>query len=243
MKISEFKFSITFLLIFISFNSFAQLFEGHLTYKIDFEVLPKMKKMGMTKELLVEQMKMEGLFYGSQVTTYSKTGFYRVNFDNSNKTWSIYRPDSNKVYTFIKASDTCSVLDVEIDIESELTKKETKIFILDTVVTILNKPCSVIRIKWQSGYYDYAYHRGLFRVNPVYYQNYKFEGWAEFIKKSECLPLQITKVTEGMMSITYTIVDFKEEKIDDTMFIIPELVPIENDIIPVIRNKKIARIK
>ena len=45
-----------------SINLFGQSFEGTLTYVSDIEVAEKMKKNGITKEMLIAQMKQDGSY-------------------------------------------------------------------------------------------------------------------------------------------------------------------------------------
>ena len=50
----------TLILIFILNLAFGQSFEGTLVYTTDLEISPKLEKMGMTKQSLIEKMKEDG---------------------------------------------------------------------------------------------------------------------------------------------------------------------------------------
>ena len=230
--ISPFKFfiAILFYLSLSPFCSVAQSFEGKLTYKIDFAVLPKMEKMGVTKEIIAEKMKEEGRWHEQQEIYYSEDGFFFCQYDNDDHMWQIYRPDSNKHYTIIDTSDLCTVLDISVDLESKHTNKEPQIIQLDTTLMVFDRPCKAIRIKWKTGYYDYVYSEGFLKVNPANFKNYKYDGWSQYLERSGCLPLMIVKVVNGMMKNTLTLVEVEEINVDHALFQVPRLIPSEENL-------------
>ncbi len=220
------KLLVLILLFSCAFNvSYAQEFEGLLTYKADVEVLPTLKKIGITNEIFKKNMVREGTWYDTLIIMYDNKGFYRVQFGTNFKTWSIYRPDSNKIYTIYDSIDICRSIDASIDLETTVTKQKPKIELIDTTVIINNKICKIVRVKWKSGYYDYFFSKNYLPINPSLYKGHIYDGWYEYLKIANCLPVQIIKVTKDMMKITYTLINTKAEKIDTNLFILPKLIP------------------
>ena len=115
---------ITILLLTITTVLNAQDFEGTLTYFVDFKVSQKMLDMGMTKEMLKTRMESDGTWADTIKTSYKK-GFYKQLNLSTDNSWVIYRPDSNKLYTFQdgEASDICTVTDPSVDLEHKMTGK------------------------------------------------------------------------------------------------------------------------
>lgn len=219
------RIAITLFVIILSLHGklVAQTFEGALTYKVDVIVLPNMQQMGVTKEALVDKMKQSGSFADTQKVYYSKDGSYRIEMKSAQKTWSIYLNDSNKIYSFSDNSTMCTVKDASVDLESTMTGIKPAIKLLDTTVTVNDKPCKVVRVQWNTGYYDYAFSDNFLQVNPDLYKNHIYDGWADYLKIANALPVQITKVTNGMMKITYTLTEVKNGDLETGLFVLPAL--------------------
>lgn len=215
-------------LLLIAFTSiftqiYAQSFEGSITYALDFELSEKMTNAGISKAVMLEKLKSEHLWWDTITTSY-KAGNMYSSLGNSGS-WSVYRADSNKIFTFqnIDSMDICEVNDASIDLESTMTGKMPRIIPKDTIVIINNIACQMIRVKWKTGTYDYYFNKEQFKIDPALFSKHVYDGWAEFTKLSACLPIKIVKTTKGIMSVSMTMVNSKAVKIDDKLFTIPEL--------------------
>ena len=224
--------------------TFGQSYEGTLTYVTDIEVSEKLVKMGMTKQILLDKMKNEGSWSDTIRTSYKQGNYYTL-LNNNPKSWAIFRADSNKIYSLQdgEASDICTVTDASIDLEFTMTGKMPTVDKLDTTVNIDGVSCSIVRVKWKSGTYDYYYNQTEFKVDGSLYAKHINDGWAEFLKISNALPRRIVKSVNGMMTITMTLTNSKNEVVDEKLFIFPKLVPDQNLNIVKIADRKMMRIE
>ena len=221
MKIKK---TISILLFTITTLLNAQNFEGKLTYSVDFKVSQKMLNMGMTKEILKSKMQSNGSWTDTIKTSY-KDGFYKqLNLSTVNS-WLIYRPDSNKLYTFQDGEDynMCIVNEASIDLEHTMTGNMPVVTLLDTIVKYKEYELKMVEVKWQSGTYFYLYSKNHFKTNPEQFNGHIYDGFYEFLKISKALPIMTIKEVGKMMTITISLVKSKEDKISDLLFQIPKL--------------------
>ncbi|MBN8572638.1 MAG: hypothetical protein J0M05_01890 [Candidatus Kapabacteria bacterium] len=223
---------------------YGQSFEGTLSYISDFELAENMKKMGMTKEMLHDKMKQDGSYSDTIKISY-KQGNYYILTNNNPKSWSIYKAETNKIYTMQDgdAADICTVTDASIDLQFTMTSKMPTIEKLDTTVIVGGVSCSIVRVKWKSGTYDYYYDPTKLTVDPALFSKHVYDGWADFLKISKALPVKIVKTTKGMMTVTMTLVTTKTEVIDEKLFSIPKLVPDKDLNLIKIANREVMRVK
>jgi hypothetical protein len=224
--------------------SYGQSFEGTLTYISELEVLPKMAKMGVTKEMLLDKMKLDGSWSDTIKTSY-KNGNYFTLLNNNLKSRTIYKSDSNKIYSLQDGdvSDICTVTDASIDLEFTLTGKLPIVEKLDTTTFVDGINCNIVRVKWKSGTYDYYYNSNKLTVDATLFAKHMYDGWSGYLKISNSLPLKIVKTTKGMMTITMTLVSSKVEVVNEKIFSIPTLIS-DNDLnIVKIANREVMRIK
>jgi len=80
-------------------------------------------------------------------------------------------------------------------------------------------------------------------VDPSLFSKHIYDGWAEFLKISNALPLKIVKTMKGMMTVTMSLISTKPEVIDEKLFLIPKLVPDKDLNIVKTANREIMRIK
>lgn len=201
----------------------AQNFEGTLTYSIDMEVGQKMIDMGMTKEMLKSGMKSDGTWIDTVKTSY-KEGFYRQLNMSADSTWVVYRPDSNKIYIFetIDSSTLCTVNDASLDLGHKMTGKMPSVSLIDTAVQYREYELKAVEIKWTAGTYLYFFSEAHFKTDPELFKGHIYDGLYEFLKISNSLPVLISKQA-GPMSITMSLVEWKEVELPDSFFHIPEL--------------------
>jgi hypothetical protein len=239
------KYLITTLFVLTTGLLFGQSFEGTVVYKTDFkfQISKKMAQMGLTEEMMKEKMKKDGSWTDSVKTSY-KQGDY-ITYTNFNpKSWSVYKQKDNKLYSFEsgEASDLCTVTDVSIDLEFQMTGNKPTVVKLDTIAEINGMKCEAVRVKWKTGTYDYYYNSSFLKVDSKLYANHIYDGWADFLKISNALPVKIVKSTKGMSTVTYTLTRHSEEKIDPKLFVIPKLVADKELNVIKIANREVMRI-
>lgn len=222
--------------------AFGQSFEGTLTYYSEIDILEKFKKMGLTKEMLVAKMKEDGSYSDTIKTSYKQGNYYSV-LNSNPKNKLIYKSADNKLYVMRDGSDVCSVTDVSIDLESTMTGKMPTVQKLDTTVVVNGASCSIVRVQWKSGTYDYYYNPTKLSADPNLFANHTYDGWAEFLKISRALPVRIVKTMNGMMTVTQTLVFTKAGPVDEKLFTLPTLVPDKDLNIIKMPNGEIMRIK
>jgi hypothetical protein len=240
------KHLITTLLVLTTGLLFGQSFEGTLVYKTDFkfQISKKMAQMGLTEEMMKEKMKQDGSLTDSVKTIY-KQGDY-ISYTNFNpQSWSVYKQKDNKLYSFQSGedSDICTVTDVAIDLEFQMTGNKQTVAKLDTIAEINGMKCEAVRVKWKTGTYDYYYNSSFLKVDSKLYVNHIYDGWADFLKISNSLPIKIVKSTKGLATVTYTLTRHAEEKVDPKLFVIPKLVADKDLNIIKLANREVMRIK
>ena len=237
---------ITTILVFTTGILFGQSYEGTLVYKTDFQfkISEKMMKMGITEEMMKEKMKKEGSLTDSIKTIY-KQGDYITYTNFSPQSWSVYKQLANKLYSFQdgEASDICTVTDVSIDMEFQMTGNKPIIQKLDTVVEINGRRCEIVRVLWKSGTYDYYFDNNFLKVDAKLFENHIYDGWADFLKISNSLPIKIVKSVKGLTTVSHTLIRHKEETIDPKLFEIPELLADQDLNLIKIGNRELFKIK
>ena len=238
------KHTIIIFLLSISNLTFSQSFEGTLVYTTDLDVSPKLEKMGMTKQSLIEKMREDGSWLDTLSISY-KLGNYYYKSSNNLNSWLLYNSETNKIYSVQDGvkNEICSVIDASIDTEFSYTNKMPTVSKLDTSATVNNIECTVVRVKWKSGTYDYYYNSTMLMVNPDFYNHHIYDGWYEFLKISKSLPIKIVKTMNGMMTITQTLITTKKDPIDDKLFVVPNLVSDKDLNVIKSPNKEIMRLK
>lgn len=218
------KTLITILLLAFALSSQAQSFVGTLTYTADFEVSQKMLDMGMTKDMIKSRLLADGTWADTIKTTY-KNGFYKQLNLSANNSWSIYRPDSNRIYTFYSGEDSSmiTVADPSIDLESKMTGNMPSVTLLDTIVQYGEYQLKMVEVKWKSGTYFYLYSENHFKANAEDYKGHIYDGLYEFLKISNAYPIKIIKKAGKMMVVTISLATSSEAEIDDSIFSVPEI--------------------
>jgi hypothetical protein len=240
------KQAITFLFLLVAVVVNGQSYEGTLVYKTEyvFQLSEKMKQMGITEEMLKERME-KGDPLPDSVRTIYKQGDY-VSYSNfTPASWSVYKSKENKLYTFQEgdASDLCTVTDVSVDLEEQMTGNKTVIQKLDTLVDFNGMKCEVVRVKWKTGNYDYYYNDSFLKVDCRLFQNHVYDGWADYLKIAGALPVKIVKTTKGLATVTFSLIRQTEGPIDANLFEIPKLVKDEELNIIKVPNREIMRIE
>jgi hypothetical protein len=203
-------------------------FQGTLTYLQDIVIPQAYINMGTTKEILVGQMKQEGLWADTVIVVYDGAGNYRLTMNNAQKAYKIYRADSNRIYTFVKTPEMeqCIVQDaVEFDLSTQAVMRSVMVPV-DTSVTINGVSCATIRMRGGQGIVDYYYDSTQLRIEPHLFSRHTLEGWSDYVKRSKSLPLGIRRRNIGGIELIQTLAGYKSETVDPKLFILP---PLEKD--------------
>jgi hypothetical protein len=200
----------------------AQKFEGRIVYDVQFELAPKLANR-ISKEQFLKQADNDELNAG-EVTISYKGGNYHVAIGGNKGLWSVYRKDSNRLYSFFPTNEECVVTDVSIDVESKITGKMAVVTLKDTSVLVADKPCKIVRVQWGTGYYDYYFSENYLATNDLF-PGYVYDGWSAYLKLAKAYPVKIVKVIKGLYTLSYTLVKASSEKVPDTLFDLPPLRP------------------
>jgi len=237
---------VTFLFLISKISDAQKSFEGTLTYKSEykFDISPEMKKLGVTEKVLIEKMKSEGTWADSLRITYKRDDFILYNYA-SPATWSVYKGETNKLYSFEEndPDSICTVTDVSIDLEEHMTGIKPVIGLTGDSVQVNGWMCEEVKVIWRSGTYKYYFHRSSFPLDSTLYKNYVYDGWAGYLKIAHALPIRIVKTINGIGTITQTLINYKEEKVDDKIFYVPELVSDQSLNVIKMANRELMRIK
>ena len=202
----------------------AQNFEGTLTYKVDFTIAQKMIDMGVTLDVLKKRMEEEGSWVNT-IETSIKNGYYKQLNESKDKSWVIYRPDSNMLYTLQEgeASDICVIMDASMDTEFKMLGKMPTVTLVDTIVKYNDYELKMVKVKWKMGYYLYLYSEDHFKTDPELFKGHIFDGFYEYLKIAKSFPVIVIK-DAVMMTVTTSLISSSEEEIQDSIFDIPELI-------------------
>jgi|GEM_PF-6590536 len=214
------KATIVFLLFIYPSLFYGQSFSGELCYKAEFEVLPSLQKSGITREVLIEQLRSNGLWFDEYCVTYGDNGAFRLTYKSNPLLYMIYLPDSNKNFTCFDTARTCYTVDASLDKEFALGGQRPTIQI-DTLYKIGKKICSAVKVIWSTGHFEYVFEPGYLPVNASLFENYHLDGWGQYLNVAGYLPIQITKETTGMMRVTYTLVSVTEKHAAHHLFELP----------------------
>jgi hypothetical protein len=198
----------------------SQSFQGSILYYQDFELPKSFLDMGITKEVMLKKMNSDGQWFDSVKISYKQGNYYSIG-NNVKKTLKIYKADVNKSYNF--DGDICAVQDaIDLDLDGSPDKPQV-IEDIEGTLTVMGLPCKGIRMKWKLGSVEYYYHPQQAAVDPALFAKHSSDGFAEFVKRSKCLPMKIVKNAMGML-ISQTAVQVKPEEVSASLFKIPELV-------------------
>ena len=216
-------------------------FQGIILYAQDIEVGGSFKKMGITKDRILEDMKKKGSWADS-LYSFHRLGNYARIGNNEEQSQKIYIADENTIYSFNAIGDgICSVQEA-IDLDLTGAPDKPTVIELDSTATIMGMTCKIMRMKWKISQIDYYYNQSQAQVNPELFSKHSSEGFAEFLKRTKCLPLQIVSNAIGM-TVIQTAIGIKPGKFDSTIMAVPELVEDESLNVMKLPGIKMMRIK
>lgn len=219
------KIILTAFIVPLSLVSKAQNFEGTLVYSVNIELGEMFKTMGVTIADVRQKMEDEGAWFDTIRSTYKGSNYINV-LNSVVTTKTIYKADSNKLFTF--ADSICMIMSADDSNLEEAFKKGTpKVFKRDTSVEINGKKCNVVRVEWKKDYIEYFYNENTYPMEGSLYKQHKQDGWGDYLAIANALPLKIVKTSSGTYT-TLTLVKAEPKTVSDTLFAIPELVEDED---------------
>ncbi|GLB47848.1 hypothetical protein Y10_02160 [Neptunitalea sp. Y10] len=202
----------------------AQNFEGSLSYSVDFELTPKMKEKGMTKEIVMEIMSKDGGF--SKVINYwYKKDNYLLEVPNTGSK-SIYIGEKNTLYSFTKENpNTIIATDVTINLDNQMYGNKPTVSVEDTDEVILGKKCKRVTISWSNGTTEYYFSPGFLPMDAKLYKDFNHNMWNAYLEKSNALPLRIVKKgSNDYLTFIMNLQNIDETRVSKKEFDLPEMV-------------------
>lgn len=191
------------LFLLLSFSSFAQNFEGEITYAVSFTS----KNSQLKAEQLVAMM-------GNQQTYTYKEGNYKSAMNGQMMQWQLYLKKDNNLYSKMTASPNVFWNDAAVQGDEVLSSKINK-----GVETILGYKCDELVLECKSGLQKYYFNSKL-AVDPSLFVNHKFGNWYEFVSRAKALPLK-SVVDNGQFEITSIATKVTPKKVNITVFALP----------------------
>lgn len=214
---------ITSLLLIAMAKTMAQSFEGRLIYKVSFEPGPALIKTGATKEMIIERMKSQGEYY-DKVEVSIKGGDYYKYINSSNAKWMIYKASDNKVYRFESDEEYVTISDAGSTQTGMITLPTPDIKEIETTKEIMGMPCKAIKLSWGDRGEEFYYYSPEFaKIDAQLFANHKEEYLSEVLNRTGAYPTEFTKTLNGVITLTMTLIEVKEEAQEPKLFEIPKL--------------------
>lgn len=219
------KRSIVFFLVafLVTTLTYAQNFEGMISYSVAIELSAKMKEKGMTKETIMAIMDEDGGF--PETINYQYKGNNYVLEVPKAGSKSIYTGANNTLYSFSEDEpNMITATDASVNLEYLMYGTNPSVVQEPTDVSINGRACKKIVITWSNGSYEYYYSPGYLPMDPALYKNFTYNMWNKYLELSKALPLRIVK-KGGADSITLvmTLETASYAKIDDSIFELPKM--------------------
>lgn len=205
------------------FFSYCQTYEGWITYKMEMEnpmasKITEEQWQEITKEKFGEKGYIEQQYF-------YKEGNYTSHMIAARKGCQTYNPDDGLLYSWEENSDTAITVD-----SKKYMDKFDEIVDAKGTDTIMGIVCKSVIVKSKMGEMTLWYNSDYFKMDATLYEGHIYGHWEQILNKIGCLPLKMNHKA-FMMNMTQTMIEYKEEAVDDITFEIPEFkVVIENPI-------------
>jgi hypothetical protein len=203
------KTSILTVLIFSCLLSFAQNFEGKITYQSTF----KSKIPNVTDELFTAMM-------GSVQDYIIKGGNYKNVTNGTMVQWQTYLSKDNKIYSKL-ANSSNIIYNEGSENKNEVIKSEVN----KNAITILGYKCDELILTCKDGVQRFYYNEKI-KVDPKLFENHKYGNWYDVLSKTKSLPLKMI-IDLPQFTSEMTATNVSAEKVDDKIFELPANVVIE----------------
>ena len=191
------------LAIFCMATSFAQTFEGKITYKNKY----KSKMPNVTDAQLTSMM-------GGKYEYYIKNGNYKSTTNGLMLQWQLYVNKDNKLYNKMASTETLTWYDGAVNKDSIL-----KVDLNEGVTEILGYKCDELIFTCVSGVQKYYFSKKI-AADAKLFANHKFMNWYEYISRSNALPLKAI-VDNTQFTWESIASDVQEVKLEESFFALP----------------------
>ena len=192
----------------------AQDFEGYIVYKVE----PTFQLSGIMDKQLWDSMMVD--MFGPDKSFikkyYYKAGKYMSAINTLNESgYELYNQTDSLVYGWQKHSDTAITKNLTKTIDQFISLTENK-----GIDTILGIPCKSITLKTFFGTSTFWYNPSWFQINASHFESHIYGSLNRVFKHMNCLPVKIETVGREGPNIQ-TAISYKQEKIPDSLFILP----------------------
>lgn len=195
--------------------SFGQTFEGWINYKLEaFNPNTEMIPDSLWQQLMKEQFGEDG--YMVQKYFYKGDKYISEIDAGKQSGYQAYNSKDKLIYTWQANSDTTITVDSRKNMDEFLEITDG-----DNSDTILGIPCKSIIVKSKMGKMVLWYNDNYLKMDVTQFKGHLYGHWEQILKRIGCLPLKMEQ--KGFMThIVQTATAFKDEKIEDSKFKIPE---------------------
>jgi hypothetical protein len=184
-------------------TSFAQTFEGKITYKNKY----KSKMPNVTDAQLTSMM-------GGKYEYYIKNGDYKSTTNGLMLQWQLYVNKDNKLYNKMVSGETLTWYDGAINKDSII-----KVELNEAVTDIIGYKCDELIFTCASGVQKYYFNKKI-GVDPKLFVNHKLMNWYEYVLKSNALPLKAI-VDNAQFTWESIATEVQEMKLEASFFELP----------------------
>lgn len=184
-------------------TSFAQTFEGKITYKNKY----KSKMPNVTDAQLTSMM-------GGKYEYFTKNGDYKATTNGLMLQWQLYVNKDNKLYNKMASSEALTWYDGAVNKDSIL-----KVELNEGVTDIIGYKCDELIFTCTSGVQKYYFNKKI-AADPKLFVNHKFMNWYEYISRSNALPLKAV-VDNAQFTWESIATEVQEIKLEKAFFELP----------------------
>ncbi len=195
-------------------------FEGIIEYGVKFEMLENFKRLGISEEDFIKQLKENNQFFSEIQYYYRKGDYCIISKQKAFQEKQIYLAKTNLIYYF--KDDLIITSDASIDLES-LKGDKPKVELLEKIEKVNNEKCRIVKITWKLGTYYYYFKPEFLTIEPEFFEKHNYDMFNEYLKISKALPVKIIKEIDNFMKIEMTIKSHKRQKIRDSFFELPDM--------------------
>jgi hypothetical protein len=196
-------FKISILLVLTFSTSFAQTFEGTITYQNTYSS----KMLNLPTEQFTAMM-------GTTQRYSLKEGDYKSVTNGTLFEWQLYINKDNKLYSKMANAPTLLYNDgsenKDVVLKAEINKG---------VVVILGYTCDELILTCKTGVQKFYFNSKL-KVDPKLFENHKLGNWNEVLSRTQSLPLKIILDTTQFY-LESLAVEIKAMKLDASLFELP----------------------
>lgn len=187
----------------ISTNTFAQNFEGKISYKNIYKSkVPNIADQQWTSML------------GSSQEYFIKNENYKSVGNGTLAQWQLYINSENKLYSKMSNSESAIWNDASVQGDEIL-----KVEINKNILEILGQKCDEIIFTCKSGIQKY-YYSSEQHIDAKQFENHKFGNWFDYLSKSNALPLK-SVIDNAQFTLESIATEIKPMKLETTIFELP----------------------